>query len=102
MTGFKSWTIMNRLNYILDNPEKVNRSTGCFRSVYLTEALAAARDILPDGPEKRGLDYVVRNTEARFYFGGKDIIAPAIRKAIAMAPEEWDYLSRYDALKKVV
>ena len=78
-TFFRNMSIAGRLKFILDNPNLSNGRGGNNRerNPFLTEALAYAAELLPEGRSKRALDYVARNPGAEFHFNGKDAVKPA-------------------------
>ena len=70
------------LTYILEHPEEVNREITYIRPAKYTQALSYAVMVLPTEKERKVIGYLVENGAARFYFGGTDAVAPAIRHAI--------------------
>lgn len=80
--------IYDRIQYIINFPETVNVQGRTMRASHWCRAIEEARDILPEGKMKRGLDYLCRNPEAKLYFGGNDIIRPALQEALRLMREE--------------
>lgn len=85
---FRNTSMIFRLNFILDHPDKINPApfirSNAIRSPYLNDALWEAFDILPEGKSKRAIGYVARNPGVEFHFGGTDAIGPAIKEAIML------------------
>lgn len=84
-TQFKKMTMVERLWYMLTHEHEMNRNLRCAeRSPYLTDALWSAVDILPEGKNRRALDYMARHSSAEFHFGGTDAVGPAMKEAIML------------------
>ena len=75
-------TNVELIRFMLYHPDEVNTKNGRYRNTRFTNALIEAKNVLPAGAMKRGLDYLIRNPSANLYFGGNDIIRPALEKAL--------------------
>lgn len=85
-SSLMNFTTIELLDAILEDDERANRkpfrNADHSRSIFVDNALIAACATLPEGKEKRALEYVISHPCAEFHFGGKDAVGPALRKGL--------------------
>ena len=76
-------TVLERLKFILNNPEDASKINEKQRNNALLSALEAGVKLLePLSRERRAIDYILRTPGCCFCFGGSDAVGPAIQMMV--------------------